>query len=84
MSVLIKLSTPPTWLFTLSLALVVSRRTASKGTGSDAANNERKKSDSLEDAAHDHHLAEPRLDGQSSQDASERRQLVVRVQGVQL
>jgi len=43
----------------------------------------RREGGSPEDAAHDHHLAEPRLDGQAGQDASQRRQLVVAVQRVQ-
>lgn len=39
---------------------------------------------SLEDAAHDHHLAQSRFDGQPGEDPTQRSELVVGVQSVQL
>jgi len=43
-----------------------------------------KRRNSLEDAAHDHHLPQSRLDGQPGQNPAQRGQLVVGVQSVQL
>lgn len=45
---------------------------------------EQREEDPPEDAAHDHHLSQTRLNGQTGQDPTQRSQLVVGVQSIQL